>query len=365
MMQLQQRINAFIQLGTFLSQFAEDIPTKQSSVLYNDTFFAEMQAVLNVAKTKNTWFTEDNLQFSCKSWGNALTESTIKKWLSAYKILDLAQEHPLRSGHEDGKVNSEKKVAIIMAGNIPLVGFHDFMCVLLSGHSVLGKLSSNDTILLPFVSKYLIAIEPLLEEKIELTTSTLEDFDAVIATGSDNTALYFEHYFGKYPNIIRKNRNSVAIITGTETPEQMEALADDIFRYFGLGCRNVSKIYVPEDYKWDHFFNGMFAWKEVINNHKYINNYDYNKAVYLMSLVKLLDNEFMILKEDTGFSSPISVVFYETYTNLEALASTLDAAKENIQCIVSEKHIPFGEAQEPKLSDYADGVDTMKFLLDL
>ena len=350
MMQIQQRINAFVQLGAFLSQFAEGIAEKKSSVLHNESFFAEMQDALLLAKASNTWFTDDNLQFTCKSWGEALTESNLKEWLSVYKI----SETP-----------SEKRVAIVMAGNIPLVGFHDFMCVLLAGHAVLGKLSSNDKVLLPFLSNYLIAVEPLFEEKIELTTEKLTNFDAVIATGSDNTALYFEHYFGKYPNIIRKNRNSVAIITGNETPQHMEALADDIFRYFGLGCRNVSKIYVPQEYNWDHFFNGMFAWKDVINNHKYINNYDYNKAVYLMSLVKLLDNEYMILKEDTGFSSPISVVFYETYTDLNELNTALNSVEEKIQCIVSEKHIPFGEAQEPKLSDYADGVDTLQFLLGL
>lgn len=350
MMQLQQRINAFVQLGGFLSQFANPTAKKNPSVHHNDIFFTEMQGVLERSKLSNSWFTDDNLQLSCKSWGNALTESNVKEWLSGYKISD---------------TSSNKRIAIVMAGNIPLVGFHDFMCVLLAGHSVLGKLSSNDTQLLPLLTKYLIAVEPSFEVKIELTTDTLEDFNAVIATGSDNTAIYFEHYFGTYPNIIRKNRNSVAILSGNETPEQMKALADDIFRYFGLGCRNVSKIYVPENYDWDHFFNGMFAWKDVINNHKYINNYDYNKAVYLMSLMKLLDNEFMILKEDQGFSSPISVVFYETYKSLEELKETLNNSEDKIQCIISENHIPFGEAQEPKLSDYADGVDTMQFLLDL
>ncbi|MAZ72840.1 MAG: acyl-CoA reductase [Flavobacteriaceae bacterium] len=349
-MQLQQRINAFAQLGKFLLQFAEDTPKRDESVLNNELYFAEMQEALQLAKAQNTWFTDENLQFTCKNWGEALTETNINTWLSGYKI-------------SDKDVNN--KVAIVMAGNIPLVGFHDFLCVLLSGHAVIGKLSSNDKILLPFVSKYLIAVEPLFSNKIELTTKTLENFDAVIATGSDNTALYFEHYFGKYPHIIRKNRNSVAILTGNETPQQMEALADDIFRYFGLGCRNVSKIYVPLNYNWDHFFNGMFAWKHVIHNHKYINNYDYNKAIYLMSNIKLLDNEFLLLKKDTGFSSPISVFFYETYTSLEELSEKLKTEKENIQCIISEKHIAFGEAQQPKLSDYADGVDTLDFLLGL
>jgi Acyl-CoA reductase (LuxC) len=350
MMQLQQRINAFAQLGGFLLQFAEVNPQKNRAVPLNERFFAEMQEALAMSKAQNGWFTSENLRFTCKSWGEALTVTNIEEWLAAYTL----PENTI-----------EKNVAIVMAGNIPLVGFHDFMCVLLSGHSVLGKLSSNDKVLLPFLVRYLCAVEPEFRDKIKLTTEKLENFDAVIATGSDNTALYFEHYFGKYPHIIRKNRNSVAILTGNETPTQMKALADDIFRYFGLGCRNVSKIYVPESYDWDHFFNGMFSWKEVINNHKYINNYDYNKAVYLMSNIKLLDNEFLILKEDMGFSSPISVVFYERYNDLEKLRSKLAAEKEKIQCIVSEEGIPFGKAQEPELETYADGIDTMEFLLAL
>lgn len=348
-MQLQQRINAFVKLGNLLLQFSEN-NLKKNTVSGYVRYFAEIEEMLKLANASNGWFTEDNLRFTLKSWGEALTASNIKEWLSAYNIPDS---------------NSDKRVAIVMAGNIPLVGFHDFICVLLSGHSVLGKLSSNDKVLLPFFTKYLIAFEPAFKDKIELTTEKLENFDAVIATGSNNTALYFEHYFGAYPNIIRKNRNSVAIISGNETPKQMEALADDIFRYFGLGCRNISKIYVPETYNWDHFFNGMFAWKDIINNHKYINNYDYNKAVYLMSNIKLLDNEFMLLKEDTGYSSPISVVFYEKYASFKTLIATLDSEKENIQCMVSENHLPFGAAQEPKLSDYADGIDTMTFLLGL
>jgi hypothetical protein len=233
----------------------------------------------------------------------------------------------------------------------------------------LAKLSSNDKTLLPFLAEYLISVEPEFKNYIEFTDGKLENFDAVIATGSNNTARYFEYYFGKYPNIIRKNRNSAAILTGNETKEELKNLADDIFTYFGLGCRNVSKLYIPENYDFEAFFKGMFSWKEIIHNHKYINNYDYNKAVYLMDSFPLLDNEFMLLKEDTAFSSPISVVFYEKYNSLEDLSKELEEQSENIQCVVSKaginNEIPFGKAQNPELWDYADRIDTVEFLLKL
>lgn len=350
MMQLQQRIKAFAHLGKFLKQFAGDTPVINPEVPKNNPYFDLMVQSLAKAETHNSWFTKDNLQFTCESWSNALTQDKLEQWASSYDF---------------SKIKQPKTIAIIMAGNIPLVGLHDLISVLLSGHKAQVKLSSNDTILLPFLSKYLETIEPNFEGFITFTKEKLENFDAVIATGSDNTARYFDYYFGKYPNIIRKNRNSIAIVTGKESLEEMQLLANDIFRYFGLGCRNVSKIYVPEGYQWDHFFNGMFAWKDVINNHKYMNNYDYNKAVYLMSDMALLDNEFMLLKQDTSFSSPISVVFYETYTKKEDLIQELESKKEQIQCVVTAQETPFGNAQTPELWDYADGVDTVKFLLEL
>ncbi|MFT6826101.1 MAG: hypothetical protein ACJAYD_000655 [Patiriisocius sp.] len=360
-MNLQERIDAFVHLGTFLAQFTSpmDGQTQQkqsevseldTSVLHNESFYEEMQQILVAAHHENSWFTYDNLAFTCKNWSEALRKEQLTSWLSSYTFSE-----------ED----TPKTIAIVMAGNIPLVGFHDFLSVLISGNKVQAKLSSNDKKLVPFLASYLCAVAPKLSDFITFTEEKIEHFDAVIATGSTNTATYFEHYFGKYPHIIRKNRNAVAIITGTETPKEMEALADDVYRYFGLGCRNVSKIYIPEKYNLDHFFNGMYAWKEVINNHKYINNYDYNKAVYLMSNIKLFDNEFMLLKEDTGFSSPISVVFYERYKNIESVRKQLEDQKENIQCIVSQEDVPFGVAQTPKLWDYADGVDTLKFLISL
>ncbi len=340
MMPLQQRINAFTtlgtQLGSLISEKSEDYHT-----------------LIRQANAHNGWFTEENIVFALESWSTALTKENLKKWTSNYTF----------------KEETPKTIAIVMAGNIPLVGFHDFLSVLISGNHVQAKMSSSDSILLTFVTKLLTEIEPKFKQAITFTKEKLEKFDAVIATGSNNTAKYFDHYFNKYPNIIRKNRNSVAVITGNETKEQMEALADDIFRYFGLGCRNVSKIYLPEEYDLDHFFNAMFSWKEVINNHKYMNNYDYNKAVYLMSNVKLLDNEFMLLKEDEGFSSPISVVMHERYKTLDEVKTKLSNQAEHIQAIVADcgidNEVPFGVAQTPALWDYADGVDTLAFINEL
>ncbi len=337
-MQLKERINAFVQLGKFLGEI-EEIPA-----------FA---GIVKKAEAQNGWFTSENILFALKSWAEALSEENLQKWVSQYEIEE----------------TQPKTIAIIMAGNVPLVGFHDFLSVLITGNKVLVKLSSNDKILLPFLAEHLISIEPKFEDFIEFTEGKLKGFDAVIATGSNNTSRYFDYYFGKYPNIIRKNRNSVAVLTGKETTEELTRLADDIFRYFGLGCRNVSKLYVPENYDFQKFFEAMFTWKEIIHNHKYINNYDYNKAVYLMDSLPLLDNEFMLLKEDSGFSSPISVVFHETYSSVEKLQKELNERKSDIQCIVSEtgisSEIPFGKAQNPQLWDYADGVDTVAFLLKL
>jgi len=345
-MQLQQRINAIIKLGAVLSK------------LNSESKDPEVIALFEQVKAHNGWFTQDNVYFACQNWSTALSEENIKQWVSKYDLNKFKVD----------KIDV-KKVAIVMAGNVPLVGFHDFLSVLLSGHKVLAKLSSNDKLLLPYLAKQLIAIEPGFEDFIYFTEEKLENFDAVIATGSNNTARYFDHYFGKYPNIIRRNRNSVAVLTGDENAQQLEALSNDIFRYFGLGCRNVSKIFIPKDYNFDAFYNAMFTWKHVIHDNKYINNYDYNKAVYLMSLMAVLDNEFLLLKEDSGFSSPISVVFHEQYENRDSLTKYLSEHKAHIQCVVSEmglpNEIPFGEAQMPSLWDYADGVDTIEFLLNL
>ncbi len=359
-MTLQQRINAFSELGKFLSQFTRENIAKKDNVLYNDLFFDGMKYQMKLAGQDNGWFTKENILFAMEGWATTLTKENLTEWLSYYD-------------DAFAKAESQKTVAVIMAGNIPLVGFHDFLSVLITGNTFVGKLSSNDKHLLPFLAKYLEYADSEFKGKIIFTNKKLPDYDAVIATGSDNTARYFEYYFGKKPNIIRKNRNSVAVLTGNETSEELTLLAEDIFRYFGLGCRNVSKLFVPEDYNFDAFFKAMYSWSDLMNVAKYANNYDYNKAVYLMSLFELLENGFLMLKEDENYGSPIATLFYQTYDSIENLAKELLEDKDKIQCVVGNrfresvvnKFIPFGKTQKPDLDDYADDVDTIAFLLHI
>jgi len=353
-MTLETKKSVFVELGKFLKQFSENDTIKKSDVLHNDLFFDDFEKLIYLSQSHNGWYTPEQVYFAIKSWADALTKENIDKWLSAYSF-----------DTQDNK--NEKTVALILAGNIPLVGFHDFLSVLITGNKTLIKTSSNDQHLLPFLAKYLIAVDESLKEKITFVEGKLENFDTVIATGSNNTSRYFEYYFKDKPSIIRKNRNSAAVLNGKETHEQLEALGEDIFRYFGLGCRNVSKLFVPKGYSFDAFFQAIFKYQDVIHYEKYANNYDYNKAVFLMSNFKLLDNGFLTLKEDLSYASPISSVFYEFYENIEELQSRLTTDSEQIQCIVSndliKNSIPFGETQNPQLWDYADNVDTITFLL--
>jgi hypothetical protein len=321
------------------------------SLLANTKLF---EGVFEQAEQQNSWFTRDNLRFAFDTWAASLQEDKVRQWLSAYEGLE---------------TTSAKKVLIVMAGNIPLVGFHDLLCVLVAGHKAIVKLSSNDRVLLPFLVEQLRTFAPDWAEAVSFTEERITDYDAVIATGSNNTARYFEYYFGKKPHIIRKNRHSVAILTGKETPEELYALGKDIFQYYGLGCRSVSKLFVPQNYNFDSFFEAIYPYHSIINEQKYANNYDYNKAVYLMSLYQLLENGFLMLKEDKGYGSPIATLFYEYYNNTESLKQRLATDTEKIQCVVAHNftkgEIAFGETQKPQLWDYADEVDTLHFLLNL
>lgn len=343
----------FIELGKFLGQFSEAKNSINLAVLHNDLFFEDFENLIQLSQSHNGWYTPENVYFSIQSWATALTEENLYQWLASYNL----------------EINKPKNVGLILAGNIPLVGFHDFLSVLISGNNVLIKTSSNDQFLLPFLAKYIIAIEPEFSSKITFVEGKLENFDAVIATGSNNTARYFEYYFKDKPSIIRKNRNSVAVLNGKETKEQLIALGEDIFRYFGLGCRNVSKLFVPKGYSFNAFFEAIFEYQDIIHYEKYANNYDYNKAVFLMSNFKLLDNGFLTIKEDISYASPISSVFYEFYDSIDELQIRLRSESEQIQCIVSnnlvENSIDFGQTQRPNLWDYADNVDTISFLLTI
>ena len=348
---------SFVELGKFLSQYTLDEQVHRTDVLHNDLYFEKFKDLLSLSQSHNGWFTPEQVYFAVESWAKALREDNLNKWLSAYPF-DCAQDD-----------KTVKTIGLILAGNIPLVGFHDFLSVLITGHKVLVKASSNDQHLLAFLADYLISIEPKLSYYISFTDGKLENFDAIIATGSNNTARYFEFYFKDKPSIIRKNRNSVAVLNGNESHEDLVNLGEDIFRYFGLGCRNVSKLFVPKDYNFDAFFKAIYAYKDVIFYEKYSNNYDYNKAVFLMSNFKLLDNEFLTLKEDTSYASPISSVFYEYYEDIADLQKRLESESDQIQCVVSNNlipnSIPFGQTQQPKLWDYADNVDTLRFLISL
>lgn len=357
-MTIEQRREKLEILGRFMDQFKRSGIEKKEQVPQNDPHFEILNEKIKAAVHHNGWFTLENVLFSMEQWSQALTGENLRKWMAPYNF----------------KQDSSKTVGVIMAGNIPLVGFHDFISVLMSGHKVLVKQSSNDKLLLPVLVDYLIAIAPEFRDSIQILpdsedrASLMKNFDAVIATGSNNTARYFEYYFKGKPSIIRKNRNSVAVLTGNETTEELAALGEDIFRYYGLGCRNVSKLYVPQNYNFNAFFEAIYPWNSIVNQAKYANNYDYNKAVYLMSLYNLLENGFLILKEDESLSSPIATLFYEKYEDLEAVRKELEDRKEEIQCVVGkgivEDEVPFGKTQQPPLWDYADNVDTLAFLTE-
>ena len=352
-MTLETKKSVFVELGKFLSQFSENNTLKNPTVLHNEAFFDAFVDLIQLSQSHNGWYTPENVYFSIHSWAEALTEKNLNQWLSSYTI----------------PIQESKNIALILAGNIPLVGFHDFLSVLITGNNVLVKTSSNDQHLLPFLAKYIIAVQPGLAKNITFVDGKLENFDAVIATGSNNTARYFEYYFKDKPSIIRKSRNSVAVLTGNETKEQLTALGEDIFRYFGLGCRNVSKLFVPKGYSFVPFFEAIFVYQDVIHYEKYANNYDYNKAVFLMSNFKLLDNGFLTLKEDQSHASPISSVFYEFYDDINELKTKLKLESEQIQCVVADRtiddNVAFGQTQNPQLWNYADNTDTISFLLTI
>ena len=355
---LNDRISAFAKAGSLLNSFLKQEPT---------TATAAIEAAFYKAQSKNSWFTDENLNHAFEQWAIALTVETLTSWTNAYNLEDI----------------NSKIVAIITAGNLPLVGFHDVLSVIITGHHAMIKNSSNDDVLTPMLLQLATDYLPELSQSYSYNDGRLTGYDAIIATGSDNTARYFEYYFGSKPHIIRKNRNSIAVLTGTETIEHMEALSKDVFNYFGLGCRSVSHLMVPRNYNFDLFFNGMFKQQHLIKNEKYVNNYDYNKAVYLMSEFDLLDNEFLLIKEENdSYSSPIASLGYSYYDDINDVAKQIKTDADKLQCVVAQGEIvqtikatlgdltapavvDFGTTQCPMLHDYADGVDTVNFLLTL
>jgi hypothetical protein len=314
-----------------------------------------LEAVMKRTAFHNGWFTEDSQQEAIRELAvQMLNRDRLREWLSRYQLAE----------------SSPKKVGIVMAGNIPLVGFHDWLCVFVSGHQAQVKLSEKDPFLFPYLMKIL---ERLDERTLAYTevTERLHGFEAVIATGSNNSARYFEAYFSKYPNIIRKNRNGVAVLTGDETLEELQALGKDIFRYYGLGCRNVAKLYVPEGYDFDPLLEALHEYREVVLNTKYKNNFDYNYALFVLNKIEFKANGCILLVEAPALQSRIACLHYEFYSSLEEVTKEIQARESEVQCTVAKSGalpIPafsFGKAQEPALWDYPDGADTLAFLARL
>ena len=315
------------------------------SVGVTESEYLSLQTVINRQFSYNGWFTKENVRGSLLKLGSSLIYSDLLNWSSSYTFS-----------------NEPRTIAVIMAGNIPLVGFHDFLSVLVSGNKIVAKLSSDDKTLLPALGQHLIEFIPSLKERIVFTPGRIGEIDAVIATGSDNSMQYFEQYFGKYPNIFRKNRTSIAVLKGDETEDDIKSLGSDIFDYFGLGCRNVSHLMLPEGFELSRFFEGVISYGEVIHNNKYGNNYDYNKAVYLMNKLEILDNNFCLLRESNELFSPLSMIHYQFYKDQSDIDNYIKEHESKIQVVVGRDYLDYGQAQCPGFNDYADGVDVMQWL---
>jgi len=327
---------------------AERIEVMQMLKSYLSEDFAPLKAIKKKAFEKNKWFTEEFINLSIKNiCEQFLDPEKLKNWTSFY--------------HIDDNI-SPKTVGVVMAGNIPLVGFHDFLCVFISGHYQHIKLSDKDDVLLTHFIEKMVDWKPKVAGYIKVS-SLLKDCDAYIATGSNNSARYFNYYFGKYPSIIRQNKTSVAIIKGNETEEQLSLLADDVQLYFGLGCRNVTKIYVPEGYEFVPMLEAFKKYSYFSDETKYRNNYDYALALLIMNSKFYMTNGTIILVENENPFSPVSQLHYSFYNSYEKVKE--EAQQPMVQCVAGADFIPFGQTQEPSLFDYADGVDVMQFLLTL
>ena len=346
-MKQEDIINGFVQLGTVFSQLSATEPwtidKKISENSYNGFSLAIEREVFH-----NGWFEETMIKKSLLG---------IASWLDLDTLTNWSKQYPFQE--------KSSTIAVIMASNIPLVGFHDFLCVLISGNKIQIKLSTEDNRLFKWIRTALIEINPIFTELIDIPEGKLNGFDGVIATGGGASVLHFKSYFSHVPHLFRGNRSSIAVLTGKESEAHMQALGKDIFDYFGRGCRNVSHLLLPKYFELNRFFEGIISYSEVINNKKYGNNYDYNKAIHLMNLVPFLDNNFMLLMENEQLQAPLSMVYYHYYSNEKELSNYLETHQDQLQCIVGLDYLPFGSTQEPSIVDYADGIDTMKWLSDL
>jgi hypothetical protein len=353
----EEMVDALVRTGAYLEKHAHGIPEEGSGDQHiNSAFFESFEKIICSEHIHNGWFSESNVRKAIGAIADILKRGSLQQWMDRYPALPAEQEQ-------------QKTVGVVMAGNIPLVGFHDMLSVVMSGHIFLGKPSSKDDRLLKKVAEIICRIEPRFCDRIRFTDAYLKDADAIIATGSNNTSRYFEYYFRDIPHIIRKNRNGVAVLSGNETEEELVRLGDDIFSYFGLGCRNVTKIFIPDDFKPETLLEVFEAFNHLHEHHKYNNNLEYNRSVYLLNMIPYLDNGIVLIKEDEHISSPVGVVYYEKYSHLEEVIQKLTTQQDQIQCVIStieeiENRIPPGTSQAPLLWDYADGIDTMKFLTE-
>ncbi len=355
-MKIEDRIVAFSKLGNIISLSLEGIKsnTYNSNISLNIDFIT----AINDAQANNPWFIKEFIINCLQEISNQLKSESLNCWLNKYDCKKLSEK-------------TTKTVALITAGNIPLVGFHDILSILISGNNLLIKVSQKDSVLTKLFINLLCKIEPQFNDKIKFSDANLSNFDAIIATGSNNTSRYFDYYFNKYPSIIRRNRNSIAILNYDDSENDLNKIADDIFLYFGLGCRNVSKIFIPKGFVIEKLFKVFETYKEILFNHnKYMNNYEYNKAIFLVNKTPFFDNGFVLLNQNENISSPISVIYFEYYDNFDYVNNKIEINKNQIQCVISNNKnvsnsISIGEAQSPKLWDYSDNIDTMKFLLNL
>lgn len=346
-MNKHELINCFGRLGELMNSLGENKPHSLDLPCDNSSY-EQFNLAIEREIFHNGWFTEELVRLSLRNLANWLNENILEDWLSNYPTAE-----------------RNKTIAVIMAGNIPLVGFHDFICVLFAGYKIQVKLSSEDNRLFRFIYQALLDIDPRFENKIQLADGKLSSFDAVIATGGSSSLLHFQSYFSKVPHIFRGNRSSVAILTGKETNEELCALGEDIFLYFGRGCRNVSHLLLPKGFLLKAFFEQIISYSDVINNKKYGNNYDYHKTIHLMNLENFLDNNFVLLKESEALHAPIGMIYYHYYEDPAEITNYLENHQEEIQCIVGNDYQAFGSSQQPQIDDYADNLNTMDWLHNL
>lgn len=347
-MNQQEKIQVFGQLGRLFENLSQELVWNKELSGVTEIEFEQLVQVIRKEHQLNPWFTLNSIQ-------QAL--GALSQLLQVDNMTSFASKYP--------ETKKAKRVALIMAGNIPLVGLHDVLCTVLSGHIAVCKLSSQDSRLFPAFYNCLKLWNPEIANCIEIVVGPIRSMDAVIATGSTNSTLYFEQYFGQYPHIFRGNRTSIAVLDGTETEEELVALGNDVFAHFGLGCRNVSKLLIHDTVDLNKVFEGLVAHGDIVNHHKYANNYDYNRTIYLMNQIPFLDNNFCLLKEDDGLHSPLSVVFTQRYSAKDEVTDFISKHQDKIQAVVGHDYIPFGKAQQPAIDDFADGIDTMKWLVEI